>query len=149
VFILVLVFSLLWNDRESTLQERYPDMRGLDLQAMEVRERAQQAADMIQVVSPREWERITSPLTLSWFVKKEWMTEEGFPIELRENDGDIMTTVMARKMEESWSGDYVSFSAIVDFVAWAVNTPAKIVFKNSNPWNDPNLSLEYWLWVSF
>jgi Immunoglobulin-like domain of bacterial spore germination len=103
---------------------------------------------MIRVISPAENATLTSPITITGSAHGEWFAEGSFPIELRENDGDIITTVKAQAQGEWMTADFVPFTATITYAPQLAGAPAKIVFRNANPSGEPEKALEYGIWVN-
>ena len=135
--------------RVLTLQEKYPDLHGSDLQSMGVREKAQKAAEMIRIITPAEGASISSPFTLSWQARGGWFSEGIFTVELRDNDGKNIGTFTAQATGEWMTEEFVPFTATLTFPPQKSGAPAKLVFKNWNPSGEPENALEHGMWVSF
>lgn len=75
---------------------------------------------------------ITSPLRISGKMRGTWFFEASAPIELQDDDGEVIATGIAQAQGEWMTTDFVDFTSTITFNKPAVST-GWLVFKKDNP----------------
>jgi len=86
----------------------------------------------IIVSEPQPNAIIKSPLLVSGKARGNWFFEASFPIELFDENGKLITVVIAQAESEWMTTDFVPFSAIVEFPP-TLKGKGTLVFKKDNP----------------
>ena len=86
----------------------------------------------IIVYSPQPNQVITSPLTVTGKARGTWFFEADFPIELIDEQGNLIITAIAKTQDEWMTEDFVVFEAQIEFNV-AQETNATLIFKKDNP----------------
>lgn len=87
--------------------------------------------DLIIVNSPRPGEVVTSPLTISGEARGLWFFEADFPIELQDNNGQVIASTIATALTDWMTEDFVAFSAQLDFQTGL--SSGQLILKKDNP----------------
>ncbi|MBC8465378.1 MAG: Gmad2 immunoglobulin-like domain-containing protein [Parcubacteria group bacterium] len=80
------------------------------------REEVMPRHDDIQVLSPRPFKKVSSPLHVEGEAKGTWFFEGDFPIEILNEEGDVLGEGYATAKGEWMTEDFVSFEADIPFV---------------------------------
>ncbi len=115
VAICMIIIGVFFIDREPTLQERYPDLQGRDLNAMLIREKTQKAADMVSVNPASIPFPVTSPLTVTGSARGSWYSKDSFPVELHDKNGIVIATGMAAAQDKGSKKSFIPFSVTLAF----------------------------------
>lgn len=78
-----------------------------------------------------------------------WYFEASFPIELRDANNVLITTVVAQAQWEWMTEDFVPFTATLTFPAQPAGSQGMLVFKNDNPSGEPQNSMMFDVPVQF
>lgn len=105
-------------------------------------------SDLIRVDTPREGERISSPVQISGSARGQWFFEASFPVRLVDADGKILASGIATASSEWMTSDFVPFKAELSFLSQAKEIRAFLVFENDNPSGLLELKREYRLGVT-
>lgn len=103
--------------------------------------------DMIIVDSPRVGDKVISPITVSGKARGNWYFEASFPVQILDEEGNILGQAPAQAQGEWMTTDYVPFSATIPFQA-PKNPSAKLLIKFNKdnpsglPENDDFVSVE-------
>jgi hypothetical protein len=88
--------------------------------------------DLIVVESPRAGEEIASPLFISGKARGYWFFEASFPIELVDENNQVISQAIAQAKGEWTTEEFVPFEAMLNF-----SNPKRdrgfLVFKKDNP----------------
>jgi hypothetical protein len=88
--------------------------------------------DLIVVESPRAREEINSPLFISGKARGYWFFEASFPIELVDENNNLIAQTIAQAKGEWMTEDFVSFEATLNFVNPKTNK-GFLIFRKDNP----------------
>lgn len=88
--------------------------------------------DLIQVISPKANEKISSPLVISGQARGLWYFEAVFPIRLFDDKGNEISKTQGRALSEWATNEFVSFRAELKFTA-SVGTYGTLVLEKDNP----------------
>lgn len=94
-------------------------------------------SEMIEVDMPAINASIASPLVISGRARGPWYFEASFPIELQDNNGAVITTVVAQAQGEWMTENFVPFTATLTFPPQTPGSLGKIVLKRDNPSGEP------------
>ena len=108
----------------------------------------QEEDNLIVITSPKANERITSPVTLTGKARGNWFFEASFPIELFDNNGQLLGTAIAQAQDEWMTTEFVPFEAILSFSA-STTDEGVLVFKKDNPSGLPEHDDELEIPVTF
>ena len=103
---------------------------------------------LIVVTTPTTNAVITSPTTLSGTARGYWFFEASFPVELRDESGNVLATSVAQADGEWMTENFVQFSSTM---SWATTTATSgvLIFKKDNPSglpeNDDSLEIPVYL----
>ncbi|MFA6080111.1 MAG: Gmad2 immunoglobulin-like domain-containing protein [Candidatus Gracilibacteria bacterium] len=112
-------------------------------------ETTETASSMIEVTAPLPNSTLTSPMTLMGRARGPWYFEASFPIELRDANNVLITTVVAQAQGEWMTEDFVPFTATLTFPAQPAGSQGMLVFKNDNPSGEPQNSMMFDVPVQF
>lgn len=90
-------------------------------------------SDLIILEKPQEGEKITSPLTIEGRARGNWFFEATFPVYLADSNGVIIAEGSATAKSDWMTGDYVPFSAMLDFETQKNGKSGSLILKKSNP----------------
>ncbi len=90
------------------------------------------AADRIQLDTPRPNDTITSPLTISGQAVGYWFFEAEFPIYLLDASGQVIANTQARSQGEWMTENFVPFETTLEFDTPDTST-GTLMLQNSNP----------------
>jgi hypothetical protein len=88
--------------------------------------------DLIVVESPRAREEINSPLFISGKARGYWFFEADFPIELVDENNNLIAQTIAQAKGEWMTEDFVPFEATLNFVNPKTNK-GFLIFRKDNP----------------
>ncbi len=88
-------------------------------------------SNLIQIAFPRPNARVSSPLEITGQARGNWFFEASFPIELRNDAGNIITTGIAQAQDEWMTENFVPFKATLEFSTTAKH--GTLVLKKDNP----------------
>jgi hypothetical protein len=88
--------------------------------------------DLIVVENPRAREEISSPLFISGKVRGYWFFEASFPIELVDENNNLIAQTIAQAKGEWMTEDFVPFEATLNFVNPKTNK-GFLIFRKDNP----------------
>lgn len=94
---------------------------------------ASKIADMIEISSPLPNGIITSPIQLSGRARGNWYFEASFPIELQDNQGNVIAVAIAQAQGDWMTEDFVPFSVNLTFAPQVAGSKGQLVFKKDNP----------------
>lgn len=89
-------------------------------------------SDLIRVSNPKPNEKIKTPLSVSGEARGTWFFEASFPIELLDEEGNSIVTVVAQAEEDWMTENFVPFEARLDFPP-SLSGKGTLVFKKDNP----------------
>lgn len=88
--------------------------------------------------SPREGERIVSPLKVTGRARGTWFFEASFPILLTDWDGRIIAESHVTATDEWMTTDWVPFEGTIEFTPdTSVSSRGALILKKDNPSGDP------------
>ncbi len=88
--------------------------------------------DLIVVENPRAQEEISSPLFISGKARGYWFFEASFPIELVDENNNLIAQTIAQAKGEWMTEDFVPFEATLNFVNPKTNK-GFLIFRKDNP----------------
>jgi hypothetical protein len=88
--------------------------------------------DLIVVENPRAREEISSPLFISGKARGYWFFEASFPIELVDENNNLIAQTIAQAKGEWMTEDFVPFEATLNFVNPKANK-GFLIFRKDNP----------------
>jgi hypothetical protein len=88
--------------------------------------------DLIVVESPRAGEEISSPLLISGKARGYWFFEASFPIELVDENNNLISQAIAQAKGEWMTKEFVPFEATLNF-SHPKTDKGFLVFKKDNP----------------
>lgn len=88
--------------------------------------------DLIQVESPGANEIISSPIIVRGKARGFWFFEADFPVELLDEQGNIIGTAIAQAQGEWMTEDFVAFEVQIEFDV-SEETNATLILKKDNP----------------
>lgn len=88
--------------------------------------------DLIKVTTPQPNAAITSPITITGLARGTWYFEASFPIQLVDDQGQVVTTTIAQAGSDWMTEEFVNFSATLNFPA-GPNKQGKLILKKDNP----------------
>jgi hypothetical protein len=88
--------------------------------------------DLIVVENPRAGEEISSPLLISGKARGYWFFEASFPIELVDENNNVISQTIAQAKGEWMTKDFVPFEATLNF-SNPKTDKGFLVFKKDNP----------------
>jgi hypothetical protein len=88
--------------------------------------------DLIVVENPRAREEISSPLFISGKARGYWFFEADFPIELVDENNNLIGQTIAQAKGEWMTEDFVPFEATLNFVNPKTNK-GFLIFRKDNP----------------
>lgn len=86
----------------------------------------------IAVINPRPNQKISSPLKIAGQARGNWYFEASFPVELVDEQGNLLGRAVASAQDEWMTEDFVPFSAELTFTKSAT-TKGKLIIRNANP----------------
>lgn len=98
--------------------------------------------ESIVIVSPRAGSLVSEKITIVGRAKGEWFFEGVFPVAVVSDSGEELAQTLAVAQEDSYSADYVPFTATVT-VNIDENTVGYIEFQKDNPSGLPENSMSY------
>lgn len=106
-------------------------------------------ADTIRVSNPRPNQTINSPLTVTGEARGNWYFEASFPIELHDQNNQVIATGIAQAQGEWMTEDFVPFTAELTFSHQPSGTTGSLILKKDNPSGDPALDQQLLVPVKF
>jgi hypothetical protein len=106
-------------------------------------EMANTATEMIEVTAPFPNATITNSMILTGRARGPWYFEASFPIELRDANNVLITTVVAQAQGEWMTENFVPFTATLTFPPQPAGSQGMLTFKNDNPSGEPQNSMMY------
>jgi hypothetical protein len=88
--------------------------------------------NLIVVESPRAWAEIASPLFISGKARGYWFFEASFPIELVDENNNLIAQTIAQAKEEWMTEDFVPFEATLNF-SNPKTDKGFLIFRKDNP----------------
>lgn len=88
--------------------------------------------DLIRVDNPRPNQEVSSPLKIKGEARGSWFFEADFPVELIDDQGNLLATAIAQSQGEWMTEDFVAFEAQIEFDV-SEETNATFIFKKDNP----------------
>lgn len=92
--------------------------------------------NLITVGSPLPNTNVGQSFPITGEARGTWFFEASFPIELRDNNNNLLTTIVAQAQGEWMTENFVPFSANI-VVPNAYTGPATLVLKKDNPSGEP------------
>jgi len=120
-----------------------------DIQPKLSPEMANDSLEMIEITAPLPNTTLTNPMTLTGRARGPWYFEASFPIELRDANNVLVTTVVAQAQDEWMTEDFVPFTATLTFPAQPAGSQGMLTFKNDNPSGEPENSMTFDVPVTF
>lgn len=102
----------------------------------------------IIVTSPAEGSRITSPLTLTGS-SAGWYFEGSFPVELTDDQGNIIAQKYVTAQGNWMTADFVPFKGTLEFTVPTGVTRGYLIFKKDNPSGEARFDEEFLVPVTF
>lgn len=104
---------------------------------------ANEKSDLIQVNEPMPGTPIVDPLVISGQARGYWFFEASFPIELQNDNGDVIAEGYATAEDEWMTEEFVPFTTSIEFAPLPPGTKGNVVLKRANasglPENDDEL----------
>jgi hypothetical protein len=91
------------------------------------------AVEPVVLESPKPGARISSPLTVTGVAIGPWFFEASFPVELRDEQGNVIAQHFVTAQTDWMTTDYVRFSGTLIFTKPAQGTAGKLILKKDNP----------------
>ncbi|HEX5429933.1 MAG TPA: Gmad2 immunoglobulin-like domain-containing protein [Patescibacteria group bacterium] len=88
------------------------------------------------ITTPKIADIVTSPMTISGKVRGTWFFEANLPIELEDEDGNVLAQTGYHTDENWMTSDYVDVNTTLKFPAPTTDY-GKLVIHNDNPSGDP------------
>jgi hypothetical protein len=88
--------------------------------------------DFIFINNPRPNQEISSPLNISGEARGYWYFEADFPIELLDEDGNVIGTAIASAKDDWMTEDFVEFEAVLEFEK-PESQKGTLILKKDNP----------------
>jgi len=88
--------------------------------------------DLIVVENPKAEEEINSPLFISGKARGYWFFEGSFPIELVDEENNLISQTIAKAKDEWMTEEFVPFEAVLNFSNPKTNK-GFLIFKKDNP----------------
>jgi len=88
--------------------------------------------DLIVVENPNAEEEISSPLSISGKARGYWFFEASFPIELVDENNNLIASTIAEAKDEWMTEEFVPFEAVLNFSNPKTNK-GFLIFKKDNP----------------
>lgn len=88
--------------------------------------------DLIFINNPRPNQEISSPLNISGEARGYWYFEADFPIELLDENGNVIETAIASAQDDWMTEDFVEFEAVLEFEKPA-SQKGTLILKKDNP----------------
>lgn len=90
-------------------------------------------SDLIQIVSPEAYSKISSPVKVSGRARGFWFFEASFPIKIIDENGNILGAGIAQVADGDWmTENFVSFQGEIAFVN-TTTTKGFLIFEKDNP----------------
>ena len=105
--------------------------------------------DLVQLDSVRPNDVVDSPLQITGQARGNWFFEGSFPVLLTNWDGLIIATGIARTKEEWMTADFVSFSAILEFIIPEYGDTGSLILQKDNPSDLPENDDAYEIPIRF
>ena len=86
----------------------------------------------IQIVSPRPDEKIDSPISITGQARGSWFFEGSFPVQLRDENGNTITTGVVTATDDWMTDELVPFSGKLSFTKPGTEKGI-LFFRNDNP----------------
>ena len=96
-------------------------------------------ADRIRISTPRPGSLVRSPLRISGWARGYWFFEADFPVRLRDENGQIVATGIAKAQAPWMTNDFVPFEATLRFPAATAPRRGSLVLVKDNPSDDRSL----------
>ncbi len=93
--------------------------------------------DLITIESPQAGTKISSPIMLTGTARGTWYFEASFPIEVLDQNGNMIGQGYGEAQSDWMTEDFVPFKASVSFTPPAAGTPGIVRVKNDNPSGEP------------
>ncbi len=104
--------------------------------------------NMIQVDLIKDGDTVSSPLTITGKARGQWYFEASFPVEVVDDNGNLLAQTPAQAKGEWMTEDFVPFEVTLNFVASSTNQ-GKIIFKRDNPSGLPENDAQLEIPVNF
>ena len=89
-------------------------------------------SDLIRVDSPRPGETVSSPLTITGAARGFWYFEASFPVEIRDEAGNILVQAPVQAQGEWMTEEFVPFAATLDFTLPSSGA-GELILRKDNP----------------
>lgn len=89
--------------------------------------------NFIRIDSPRPNAVISSPLSISGTARGNWYFEASFPVELRDEKGNILVQHYAEAQGEWMTTEFVPFKSTLTFTKPASGTKGTLILRKDNP----------------
>lgn len=128
---MIVIITVVVTSRDTSAPISIPE-KSDEIIAMEKLPATTNVSDMIvpDVVSGSQ---ITSPQKITGKARGNWYFEASFPIELQDNQGNVIAVAIAQAQGEWMTEDFVPFSANLVFPSQVVGSMGKLVLKKDNP----------------
>ncbi len=104
----------------------------------------------IWVTTPLPDAKITSPLLITGKARGTWYFEASFPIQLVDNNGNVIAQTHAQATEDWMTENFVPFTATLTWASTSTNaTNGMLIFRKDNPSGLPEHDAEMDVPVSF
>lgn len=107
---------------------------------------SQQSQDIV-ISSPAAGAAVTSPLTVTGEARGTWYFEGSFPIQVLDDQGTQIGMGIAQAEGEWMTGEFVPFTATVEFTTTA--TQGSLVIEKDNPSGEPENAAQIIVPVQF
>lgn len=88
--------------------------------------------DLIRIDIPRPNTAISSPATISGEARGFWFFEASFPVQLYDEDNNLLATGIAQAQDEWMTEDFVPFQLQMEFTK-PQSSMGKLILKKDNP----------------
>lgn len=99
--------------------------------------------------SPSDLSNLSSPVTVSGEVPGTWAFEGNFPVELRDQDGEMIASAPGALQGDWMSQDHLPFEAELEFTGVEPGSQGSLLLIKDNPSNKPELDDRLELPVEF
>lgn len=105
--------------------------------------------DLIRVNAPTPNSTVTSPLTITGEARGTWFFEASFPVEMQDEDGNVLGQGYAEATEDWMTEDFVPFTATLTFTIPVGVTEGVLYLRKDNPSGLPERDNEMHFPVQF
>lgn len=92
----------------------------------------------IVVDTVKDNQSVSSPINIKGKARGSWFFEASFPIQLVDDNGDILAATTARAESDWMTSDYVNFTATLNYEKSTTTLRGLIVLSKDNPSDNPD-----------